>query len=249
MEYKCCKGGELLPSVNRGLAFLVRHPNKPPLIAALEKKGIMMKNRFVWAGALALAIGVISQVETKAAYTNSNGTIITNGTIIITTRAAGDGHFFLQSSSTIDDMDDNRGPGYSPGDAAMGELLMDNGYSVKLLPDKALCTTNSSSLGGVCRDVFGAPNKPSLYYDGHSGPANPASYNELLSTMLVVISGSGSSVDVPPPNTNGIPIVCGENVVLGASDSAVPASHAECFFYSRRSTSNKISPTTDGLYM
>jgi hypothetical protein len=122
--------------------FPVRHPNKdnPPLTAAIEKKGIIMRNRFVWASALALAIGAIGQVETKAAYTNLNGTIITNGPIIITTRAAGDGHFFLQSSSfTSDDMDDNRGPGHTPGDAAMAALLMDNGYSVKLIPDKALC--------------------------------------------------------------------------------------------------------------
>jgi len=92
-----------------------------------------MKNQFAWASALVLAIGAALQVETKAAYTNANGTIITNGTIIITTDAAGDGHFFLQSSSTIDDMDDNRGPGYAPGDAAMGELVMDNGYSVRRL--------------------------------------------------------------------------------------------------------------------
>jgi hypothetical protein len=30
-----------------------------------------MKNRFAWAGALALAIGAISQADTKAAYTNA----------------------------------------------------------------------------------------------------------------------------------------------------------------------------------
>ena len=58
-------------------------------------------------------------METKAAYTNYNGTVITNGVIIITTRAANDGHFYSQSSSPVDDMDDNRGPGYSPGDSAM----------------------------------------------------------------------------------------------------------------------------------
>src|ERR1035441_3187042 len=118
----------LLPWVNGGLAGPVRYPNKPPLTAALEKKGIIMKNRFVWASALALAIGAISQVETKAAYTNMNGTVITNGTIIVTTRAAGDGHFFRQSSSsTADDMDDNRGPGCAPGDIAMCELLQEIG--------------------------------------------------------------------------------------------------------------------------
>src|ERR1017187_8146128 len=131
-----------------------------------------MKNRCVWASALVLTIGATAQVETKAAYTNANGTLITNGTIIITTRAAGDGHFFLQSSSTTADMDDNRGPGFSPGDAAMGELLMDNGYSVKLLPDKALCTINTSSSGGTCVDVFGSPENPLLYYTGYAGPAN-----------------------------------------------------------------------------
>jgi hypothetical protein len=233
--------------------FPVRHPNKdnPPLTAAIEKKGVLMKNRFVLAGTLALAIGTISQVETKAAYTNSNGTIITNGTVIITTRAGGDGHFFLQSSSTLDDMDDNRGPGFSPGDAAMAELLMDNGYSVKLLPDKAL---NAVAFGGgTCLNVFGSPEDPTLYYDGHSGPANPAGFNELLTPMLVVISGSGSSADVAPPNTNGIPIVCGESAVIGATDSgpsgATPASHASLCMYSHRSVGNRTSPTTDGLFM
>src|SRR6266481_5076094 len=134
-----------------------------------------MKNQFAWAGSLALALGAISQFETKAAYTNSNGTVITNGTIIVTTRAAADGHFFQQSSSTIDDMDDNRGPGYSPGDSAMCELLQDSGYSTKLLPDKALNTVAFG--GGTCLNVFGSANNPSLYYDGHSGPANTAGFN------------------------------------------------------------------------
>jgi len=210
-----------------------------------------MRNWLVRPVTLALAVGAISQVETKAAYTNLNGTIITNGTIIVTTRAAGDGHFFLQSSSTLDDMDDNRGSGYSPGDSAMCELLQDNGYSTKLLPDKALNMVAFG--GGTCLDVFGSPNNPSLYYDGHSGPANPAAFNELLTPMLVVISGSGSSADVAPPNTNGIPVVCGENAIIGATDSgpsgATPASHASLCLYSHRSVGNRTSPTTDGLYM
>jgi hypothetical protein len=199
---------------------------------------------------LALAVGAVSQVETRA-YTNVNGTVITNGPIIVTTRAAGDGHFFLQSSSTLDDMDDNRGSGFSPGDAAMAELLMDYGYSVRLLPDKVLNATAFN--GGTCLDVFGAPNNPGLYYDGHSGPANPSGFNELLTPMLVVISGSGSSADVAPPNTLGIPIVCGESAVIGATDTgpsgAPPASHASICMYSHRSVSNRTSPTTDGLYM
>ena len=238
--------------MNPGLAFPVNHPNKdkPPLTAAIEKKGVLMKNRFVLACTLALAIGTISQVETKAAYTNSNGTIITNGTIIVTTRAAGDGHFFLQSSSTIDDMDDNRGPGYSPGDSAMCELLQDNGYTTKLVPDKALSYNNFPVVNGnPCLDVFGNPENPQLYYNGHSGPANSASFNDLLSAMLVVMSGSGSSSDAIQPNTNGVPIVIGESVILGASDFAVPACHGEHFLYSHRVSNNKVNPTTDGLYM
>jgi len=220
-------------------------------MAAIEMKGILMLNRFQWVSALALAFAAISQVETKAAYTNLNGNVITNGTIIVTTRAGGDGHFFLQSSSTSDDMDDNRGPGFSPGDSAMCELLQDHGYSVKLLPDKALNTLATS--GGTCLNVFGNANTPSLYYDGHSGPANTAAFNDSLTPMLVVISGSGSSLDVAPPNTNGIPIVCGESAVIGATDTgpsgATPVSHASLCMYSHRSVSNKTSPTTDGLYM
>ena len=209
-----------------------------------------MKNRFGWAGALALAVGALSQVASNGAYTNSNGTIITNGTIIVTTRAAGDGHFFLQSSSAIDDMDDNRGPGFSPGDSAMCELLQDNGYSPKLLPDKALSFYSYHvASGNPCQDVRGNPENPQLYYDGHSGPANTATYNELLSAMLVVVSGSGSSSDAIQPNTNGVPIVVGESAILGASDFAIPDGHGEHFLYSHRVSNNKANPVTDGLYM
>ena len=53
----------VLPSVNEGLAFPIRFPtkNKPPLNAANKKKEkeqpmTYLKHRFVWAGALALAI-------------------------------------------------------------------------------------------------------------------------------------------------------------------------------------------------
>ena len=209
-----------------------------------------MKNRFVWAGALALAIGATSQVATHAAYTNSNGIVITNGTIIVTTRAAGDGHFYAQSSSTIDDMDDNRGSGCSPGDVAMCELLQDNGYSTKLLPDKALCWSISPWGTGPCLNVKGDPNDPSLYYNGFSGPANTAAYNELLSPMLVVVSGSGSSSDLPYPNTNGIPIVCGEHSAFGSGDAGVPSnSHAELFFYSNYGANHGNMANTGGDYL
>src|ERR1039457_2814444 len=113
----------LLPSVSNGLAFPVRSPNKPPRIAAIKQKGIIMKNRFVWVSALALAIGAISQVESKAAYTNSNGLVITYGISIATPSAACDVHFFSPSSSPTDHMDATRCRCFSTGDSAMCELL------------------------------------------------------------------------------------------------------------------------------
>jgi hypothetical protein len=221
-----------------------------PLIAAIKQKVILMRNRYLWAGALALAIGALSQVEIKAAYTNQNGTIITNGTIIVTTRAANDGHFFTQSSSTVDDMDDNRGSGTSPGDVAMCELLQDNGYSTRLLPDKALNYFRTPISGLTpCQDVYGNPNNPLLYYDGSPGPANTQGpYNELLSAMLVVVSGSGSSADAIQPNTNGVPIVCGEHSCLGDSVNGVPGGSGELFLYGNRNNNSGNLSTLGGDY-
>ena len=45
--------------------------------------------------------------------------------------------------------------------------------------------------------------------------------------MLVIMSGSGSSADMVPPNTNGIPIITREHATLGDSTLSVPGSHAE----------------------
>ncbi len=210
-----------------------------------------MKNRIVWTGALALLFGALSQVDTRAAFTNSSGVVITNGTIIVTTRAAGDGHFFLQSSSTICDMDDNRGSGCSPGDVAMCELLQDNGYTTKLLPDKALSWNSYQVANGIpCQDVYGDPEDPQLYYGGAPGPTYTSlSSNVFLSPMLVVISGSGSSSDAIQPNTNGIPIVIGENAIIGSSDAGVPAGHGEHFLYSNRTAGNATTLGGSNLLM
>ena len=210
-----------------------------------------MKSRFAWAGALALAILAISQAETKAWYTNANGTIITNGVILVTTRGANDGHFFRQSSSTVDDMDDTRGSGTSPGDVAMCEVLQDNGYSTRLLPDKALSSFMYPFGGDPCQDVYGNVNDPSVYYNGLAGPANgQGPNNELLSAMLVVVSGSGSSSDAIMPNTYGVPIVIGESAILGSGDNGVPGGHGEHFLYStKKTTGNVTNATGDYLYM
>jgi hypothetical protein len=214
-----------------------------------------MRNRFVWAGALALAIGVVSPVETKAAITNLDGIIITNGVIIITTRTAVDAFWRQQSSSQLWDGDDPAGPGVvSPGDAAMGELLGDHGYTVRVLPEQTLHYVNNQ--GGQSVDWLSNPNDPQPYYQGSGGASvTKANFapNVLWSAMLVIMSGSGGSGDMVPPNTNGIPIICGENAVLGDSTAGVPVSHAELFFYGTgngsKNTSNKTDPVVNGMYM
>lgn len=210
-----------------------------------------MKNLSAWAGALALAVVALSQTETKAAYTNSDGLVITNGVVLITTRTAVDAFWRQQSSSVLWDADDAKGPGViSPGDAAMSELLGDSGYTVRVVPEEVLHYANINTTSAM--DWIGNPNNPLNYYQGGGGPSSAVS-NVLWSAMLVIMSGSGSSADMAPPNTNGIPIIAGENAVLGDSTAGVPSSHSELFFYGTgngsKNTSNKSSPSVDGLYM
>ena len=112
-----------------------------------------MKNRFIWASALALAVIVSSQKETQAA----------NGVIVMTTRTGSDALWREISGSGSYDADDPRGPGnFSPGDAAMASLLGDYGYVVRMVPEWLLRP-----------DVFD-PENPAIYdttqyYDPSSG--------------------------------------------------------------------------------
>lgn len=206
-----------------------------------------MKHRFVWASALALAVTGASPLETKAAYTNSDGIIITNGVVIITTRSGQDAFWRQQSSSSLWDGDDAKGPGiFSPGDAAMGELLQDHGYTTRLLPEKVL--TYDQQSGDPTVDWNGNPDEPQNYYTGYGGPSSPSG-NVLWSAMLVIVSGSGSSADMPPPNTNGVPIIMGEHSCLGDSTTGTPRDHSELFLYSNKTSANLTSPTANGLYM
>src|SRR5437899_4947045 len=86
-----------------------------------------MKSRFLWASALALAVPLLSPIQTKA---------LTNGCIVITTRTASDALWRQISSSTLWDADDFMGPGtISPGDAAMQALLQDYGYITRVIPE------------------------------------------------------------------------------------------------------------------
>jgi hypothetical protein len=208
-----------------------------------------MKNRFVWAGALALAVAVTSQLELKAGiFTNSDGIIITNGTIIITTRTANDNFFFgTYASSSIWDGDDPRGPGNTPGDAAMAILLQDHGYSVRIVPEKALSWVDKS--GNPQMDHYLNPNNPLLYYTGQSGPSPVGQNNVQWSAALVIMSGSGSGADMVTVNTNGIPIIAGEHGVLGdaSNTSGPPGGHAELFLYANKNNNSaNWSPTTAG---
>ncbi len=197
-----------------------------------------MKNQFVWVSALALAVTATSQIETHAAYTNSDGVIITNGVVIITTRTAIDAFWRQQSSSTLWDADDAKGPGdFSPGDAAMGELLQDYGYTTRMLPERVLW--------GTTTDWIGNPSVPQNYYTGYGGPSSPSG-NILWSAMLVIVSGSGSSADMPPPNTNRIPIIMGEHSCLGDN---VLGSHSQLYMYRNKTSANLTSPSANGLYM
>ena len=134
----------------------------------------------------------------------------------------------------------------------MCELLQDNGYSTKLLPDKALNQFRypvDSLL--PCLNVYGNAFDPQCYFDGRPGPANLASgTNVLLSAMLEVISGSGSSSDAIQPNTNGVPIVCGESAILGDSTIGTwPSGHGELFLYGNKTTGNVTTLGGDYQYM
>ncbi len=193
-----------------------------------------MKNRFIWAGAVALALTTICPLQVRADYTNSDGLVITNGVVLITTRSAIDAFWRQQSSSSLWDADDDKGPGvFSPGDAAMGELLQDYGYSVRMVPEKVLSYTKND-LSGPTVDWNGFENNPLNYYNGGGGPSAIPT-NVLYSAMLVIVSGSGSSADMPPANTNGIPIIMGEHSCLGNN---TVRDHSQLYLYSNKSSAN-----------
>jgi hypothetical protein len=162
-----------------------------------------MKYRFVWASALTLALTISSEVPSRA---------ITNGVVVISTRTASDALYRQISSSTLYDADDYKGPGaFSPGDAGMAILLQDHGYVTRLVPEWLL-RPEAIDPNGTYSDLT-----PEYYYGGGGGPSRKSDTNALYAASLVIIAGSGSSADMPPPNTNGIPIIIGEHSCLGRS--------------------------------
>jgi len=165
---------------------------------------------------MTLAMAATSQLAVLGATTN--------GLIIISSRTASDALYRQISSSTLYDADDFKGPGvFSPGDAAMAELLQDHGYSTRLVPEWLLnpfLLDPQSLYSSMLPDYFAtAPdspgNAPDWIYGGAGGPTKTADTNNAYSASLVIISGSGSSFDMPPPNTRGIGIVMGEHSCLG----------------------------------
>lgn len=218
-----------------------------------------MKNRFVWAGALSLAVSLGSQPAAKATnFTNVNGVVITNGVVFVTTRSASDGWFRTQSSSTVWDNDDPRGPGgFSPGDVKMCEVLMDHGYSTRLMPEKALSFENLGLAGPTLYWDSSTPTDPySFYYNGGlpfgngiSGGGTPP--NDYYSAVLLIVSGSGGSADMPIANTNNIPVMMGEHSCLGNNRANASNERSEIYLYSNKSgnSGNNTSTNSANLYM
>ena len=180
-----------------------------------------MKRRFLWASAVALAVIAGSQVQTLG---------LTNGLIIITTRTASDALYRQISSSGLYDSDDFRGPGTAtPGDSAMASLLMDNGYSTRLVPEWLLSPQAVDPSG-----VYSAYMPCYEYiYGGGGGPTKPLDTNVLYAAQLVILSGSGSGGDFPEPNTRGIAIMGGDHTILGDR-----ANKGSLFMYGNSGTSD-----------
>jgi hypothetical protein len=178
------------------------------------------------AGALALALAFSIQGQAQP---------ITNGVIVISTRTASDALFHRISSSTLYDADDFKGPGMAcPGDTAMATLLQDHGYLTRLIPEWLL-RPDAIDPSGVAPDPT-----PDNYYNGGGGPTLNQS-NALYSASLVIISGSGSSADMPPPNTNGIPIIMGEHSCLG---DQVLSGNSSLYMYGNKTSGNQTATTT-----
>lgn len=188
-----------------------------------------MKKKFSWATILGLAVTVLSQTETNA---------VTNGVIVITTRTATDALYRQISSSTLYDADDLKGPGsFAPGDAQMAELLQDHGYTTRLVPEWLL-RPDAIDLHGVYTDL-----NPQYFYEGSGGQTYSGTphADTNYAASLVIVSGSGSSADMPRPNTNGIPILMGEHSCLG---NQIFVGHSSIFMYGNKSSGNRTGTTT-----
>jgi len=148
---------------------------------AMNKQKKTMKNKFLRASLLTLAVTAITQFEAVAQ---------TNGVVLITTR------FSQDLSWGFTDINNVAGPGQtSPGDVEMSTVLGYNGYSSRFLLDVELNPLKVNPFTGLAGDT------PFYLF-----PANPA-----FNAILVINSGTSGSADIGAPNTNGVPIMMGEH--------------------------------------
>lgn len=175
-----------------------------------------LKHQRLWAGALAVAVTVSAQLELAAQTTN--------GMILISIRKDQD------LSWSRRDADDQMGPGVvSQGDAAMAAFLGDHGYSCRLALD---CELNPLRVNPWWQTTGDA--------SPYINPANPD-----FNARLVIVSGCGGSSDAPPVANNGVPVMCGEHVVLGDRADRV----GSIFMYYNGSSSGDGDYPGYGQYM
>ncbi len=152
-----------------------------------------------------------------AAVTTINAPTL-GGVILIATRYQQDTTYHISEYYS-----DEKGPGMvTPGDAAMGSLLADHGYTFRLLLDRLLGPLASTS--GVDPSYFLQPQ------DTNMAP------------MLAIMSGSGASADTPPPPP-GVPIMMGEHVCLGNNAGR----QGSLYMYNGTSSSDPNNGTTPAV--
>lgn len=138
------------------------------------------------------------------------------GVVMIATRAPQDTAFGTEWYT------DEKGPGMAtPGDVAMAAYLMDNGYSTRLVLDQLLGPKGDPIVGFVARDVFLIPVNPDFV------------------PRLMIMSGSSASSDTPAP-PEGIPVMMGEHVCLGANAGRL----GSIYMYTGTSSSDPNSGTS-----
>ncbi|NLH73783.1 MAG: hypothetical protein GX456_12080 [Verrucomicrobia bacterium] len=136
------------------------------------------------------------------------------GVILISTRYQQDTQFATEFVS------DEKGPGMvTPGDVAMGSLLADHGYSVRIVLDRLL--------GPAAANIGHDPAEFLI-------PQNPD-----MSPMLAIMSGSGASADTPPP-PDGVPVMMGEHVCLGNNSARM----GSLYMYNGTSSSDPNESST-----
>jgi hypothetical protein len=189
-----------------------------------------LKHRLVWAGALALATTLTSQVTALGQ---------TNGVIMIVTRYEQDLSWFMTDGDICDGMKVTGGGQISQGDAQMAELLGDYGYPTRVIIDKEL--NIDATRGNTANAVTGLMPDPVDYLAGGSSQG-PSSIDPHYKACLIIQSGSANSAYAPPLATNGVPYMCGEQAIL----SDRPNKPGSIFMYNNGSMSDDTAGNTLG---